>query len=56
MGWKLLIEPIWNRNVKDFVAACGDSGLLIEPIWNRNGDPASPWVYYLETFNRTNLE
>ena len=34
---KLLIAPIWNRNIAFFMVGCVLIILLIAPIWNRNG-------------------
>ena len=33
---RLLIEPVWNRNVVSLGASAMDCELLIEPVWNRN--------------------
>ena len=34
---KLLIEPVWNRNISIADMQNALYGLLIEPVWNRNG-------------------
>ena len=35
---KLLIEPVWNRNVCVVLGDNSEFLLLIEPVWNRNID------------------
>ncbi len=33
---KLLIEPVWNRNILILTKIENELLLLIEPVWNRN--------------------
>ena len=53
---KLLIEPVWNRNMPVLNRRLDLSyQLLIEPVWNRNR------LYFIRigiqpTFNRTSME
>ena len=53
--YKLLIEPVWNRNLIDKVVTGVTDLLLIEPVWNRN-----QWVFDIAfecpPFNRTSME
>ena len=37
-GFSLLIEPVWNRNLRMRNFLHTRRKLLIEPVWNRNFD------------------
>ena len=53
--FRLLIEPLWNWNVKGSNTSLWHSQLLIEPLWNWNIIIRST-TYRNSTFNRTIVE
>ena len=53
---RLLIEPVWNRNVSLSSVAIKPSLLLIEPVWNRNFRHSQSRQVVHNAFNRTSLE
>ena len=55
----LLIEPVWNRNIRIQPRMVrGPSNLLIEPVWNRNSNVLvnKEKCMRMKTFNRTSME
>ena len=56
-GDRLLIEPVWNRNLLWHHTSRGlYLRLLIEPVWNRNLLPLHFPQRSVLTFNRTSME
>ena len=52
----LLIEPVWNRNLRWAILAAIPQRLLIEPVWNRNTGQRLTGLANYTAFNRTSLE
>ena len=55
-AYKLLIAPIWNRNIRRLRGFAEVLDLLIAPIWNRNIYALGTQMFIQDSFNRTNLE
>ena len=53
---QLLIEPVWNRNLRISVATHVNLRLLIEPVWNRNRALHNAEELHRPPFNRTSME
>ena len=58
MKWttELLIEPVWNRNVRIIGDDVPSNTLLIEPVWNRNLNETLEEFLRRHPFNRTSME
>ncbi len=54
--WRLLIEPMWNWNLRKTRYVSGRENLLIEPMWNWNAAFASFLPVAAPSFNWTNVE